>query len=122
VCARYFETLDEDAATRRPIQPSTIAVLRAQGLAYVRFAGKRLSVPDRDDGVRRARQQLDVALNTSAFVHMRPGRALITEGISPPGRCPTLELELWTVPHGIAACLISPTYLLGRHRGIRRTG
>src|SRR5207248_1609382 len=37
VCARYFEKLDEEMQRVAADQPSTIDVLRAQGLAYVRF-------------------------------------------------------------------------------------
>ena len=35
VCARYFEKLDEEMQRVAVGQPSTIEVLRAQGLAYV---------------------------------------------------------------------------------------
>ena len=38
VCARYFEQLDEEMQRVAAGQTSTIEVLRAQGLAYVRFA------------------------------------------------------------------------------------
>src|SRR2546421_757226 len=40
VCARYFEKLDEEMQRVAADQASTIDVLRAQGLAYVRFALK----------------------------------------------------------------------------------
>src|SRR6185312_3580027 len=44
VCARYFEKLDDQmqraAAPSDGVEPSTIEVLRAQGLAYFRFALK----------------------------------------------------------------------------------
>jgi hypothetical protein len=82
-------------------------------LAYIRFALKypelyRIAMmveggPGSD---------LDMALNTSAFVHMRTAvEALITEGTYPPGDATTLALELWTVAHGIASMLISRPYL-----------
>ena len=38
VCARYFEKLDEEMQRAAAGQPTAIEVLRAQGLAYVRFA------------------------------------------------------------------------------------
>src|SRR5277367_5411592 len=38
VCARYFEKLDEEMQRVSAVQSSTVEVLRAQGLAYVRFA------------------------------------------------------------------------------------
>ena len=38
VCARYFEKLDEEMQRVSAVQSSTVELLRAQGLAYVRFA------------------------------------------------------------------------------------
>jgi AcrR family transcriptional regulator len=113
VCARYFEKLDEEMQQLAADQPSLIDVLRAQGLAYVRFAMKtpelyRIAMmgeggPDSD---------VDMAVNTSAFVHMRTAvEALIAEGVYPPGDATTFALELWTVAHGIASLLISRPYL-----------
>ena len=109
VCARYFEKLDEEMQRLAADQPSTIDVLRAQGLAYVRFAIKtpelyRIATM----GESRPGSDVDFALNSSAFVHMRTSvEALITEGIYPPGDVTTLALELWTVAHGISALLTS---------------
>jgi AcrR family transcriptional regulator len=109
VCARYFEKLDEEMQRLAADQPSMIDVLRAQGLAYVRFAMKtpelyRIATM----GESRPGSDVDVALNSSAFVHMRTSvEALITEGIYPPGDATTLALELWTVAHGISALLTS---------------
>src|SRR6267154_404932 len=40
VCARYFEKLDEEMQRVSAVQSSTVEVLRALGLAYVRFAVK----------------------------------------------------------------------------------
>ena len=94
-------------------QPSTIDVLRAQGLAYVRFALKtpelyRIAMMSES----RPGSDVDMALNTSAFVHMRNTvESLIEEGIYPPGDPITKALELWTVAHGVAALLISRPYL-----------
>src|SRR6202051_1069704 len=72
VCARYFEKLDEEMQRVAAGQPSMIDVLRAQGLAYVRFALKtpelyRIAMM----GESREGSDVDMALNTSAFVHMR---------------------------------------------------
>jgi AcrR family transcriptional regulator len=113
VCARYFEKLDEEMQQLAADQPSTIDVLRAQGLAYVRFALKnpelyRIALmaeggPDSD---------VDMALNTSAFVYLRNSvESLMADGIYPPGDPTTLALELWTVAHGVAGLLISRPYL-----------
>lgn len=113
VCARYFEKLDEEMQRVAVNQPSTVDVLRAQGLAYVRFARKtpelyRIATM----GESRPGSDVDVALNSSAFVHMRHSvEALIAEGIYPRGDATTLALELWTVAHGLAAQMISRPYL-----------
>ena len=59
-------------------------------------------------GEGRPGSDVDVTLNSSAFVHMRhPVEALMAEGIYPPGDATTLALELWTAAHGVAALLIS---------------
>ena len=125
VCARYFEKLDEEMQRVAVDQPSTIDVLRAQGLAYVRFAMKtpelyRIATMAES----RPGSDVDVALNSSAFVHMRHSvEALIAEGIYPPGEATTLALELWTVAHGVAALLIARPYLpWGDVEAFRRPG
>jgi AcrR family transcriptional regulator len=113
VCARYFEKLDEEMQRVAVDQPSTIDVLRAQGLAYVRFALKnpelyRIATMAES----RPGSDVDVALNSSAFVHMRASvEALMAEGVFPPGDPTTAALEMWTVAHGVAAMLISKPYL-----------
>ena len=113
VCAMYFEKLDEEMQRVAVDQPSTIDVLRAQGLAYVRFAMKtpelyRIATMAES----RPGSDVDMALNSSAFVHMRHSvEALMAQGIYPPGDATTLALELWTVAHGMAALLIARPYL-----------
>ena len=113
VCARYFEKLDEEMQRVAADQPSTIDVLRAQGLAYVRFALKtpelyRIAMMSES----RPGSDVDMALNTSAFVHMsNTVEALIAEGIFPAGDPTTAALEMWTVAHGVAALLMSRPYL-----------
>jgi len=117
VCARYFEKLDEEmqrvASPSGGVQPSAIEVLRAQGLAYVRFAMKtpelyRIAMigeggPDSD---------VNMALNTSAFVHLTTAvESLMAEGTYPQGDSTTYALELWSAAHGVAALLISRPYL-----------
>ena len=102
-----------DAAGRRPDQPSTIDVLRAQGLAYVRFA---MQTPElyriATMGEGRPGSDVDMTLNSSAFVHMRNSvESLMAEGIYPPGDPTIAALELWTAAHGVAALLISRPYL-----------
>src|SRR3954469_23274758 len=105
VCARYFEKLDEEMQRVAADQASTIDVLRAQGLAYVRFALKnpelyRIAMMSESRPV----SDVDMALNTSAFVHMRNSvESLTAEDIYPPGDPTAKALELWTAAHGVAA-------------------
>jgi AcrR family transcriptional regulator len=113
VCARYFERLDEVMQQVAADQPSTIDRLRAQGLAYVRFAMQnpelyRIATM----GESRPGSDVDVALNSSAFMHMRGAvESLIEEGVYPAGDPTVAALELWTVAHGVAALAISRPYL-----------
>ncbi len=113
VCARYFEKLDEEMQRVSADQPSTVEVLRAQGLAYVRFATQtpelyRIAAM----GEGRPGSDVDMTLNSSAFQHLRNSvELLIGEGIYPPGDPTTAALQLLTAAHGVAALLISKPYL-----------
>ena len=113
VCARYFEKLDEEMQNAAAGQPSAIDILRAQGLAYVRFAVKTpelYRIATMGEG--RPGSDVDVALNSAAFVHLRTTvGALMAEGVYPPGEATDYAMELWTVAHGIASLLISRPYL-----------
>ena len=113
VCARYFEKLDEEMQRVSADQPSTVEVLRAQGLAYVRFA---MQTPElyriATMGEGREGSDVDMTLNSSAFQHLRNSvEGLIGEGIFPPGDPTAGALGLLTAAHGIAALLISKPYL-----------
>src|SRR6185295_5203593 len=83
VCARYFEKLDQEMQRVAAEQSWTIEVLRAQGLAYVRFATQtpelyRLAAM----GEGRPGSDVDLTLNSSAFVHMRNSvESLMAEGV-----------------------------------------
>ncbi len=113
VCARYFERLDEVMQECADQQPSTIERLRAQGLAYVRFAMQtpelyRIAIMEEG----RPGSDVDLTMNSSAFVHMRASiESLMAEGVYPPGDSTMAALELWTVVHGVAALLIARPYL-----------
>jgi AcrR family transcriptional regulator len=113
VCARYFERLDDVMQQVARDQPSTIDRLRAQGLAYVRFAlqnSEMYRIATMGEG--RPGSDVDMMLNSSAFVHMRVSvEALIEEGVFPPGDATMAAMELWTVAHGVAAQLVSRPYL-----------
>jgi AcrR family transcriptional regulator len=113
VCARYFEKLDEEMQAAAAGQPSSIDVLRAQGLAYVRFAVKTpelYRIATMGEG--RPGSDVDMMLNASAFQHMRNSvETLMAEGVFAPGDSTSLALELWASAHGVAALLISKPYL-----------
>lgn len=113
VCARYFEKLDQQMQRVAAGQPSTIDVLRAQGLAYVEFATQTpelYRLATMAEG--RPGSDVDITLNSSAFRHMRATiEKLMDEGIYPPGDATTWALELWTAAHGVAAMLIAKPYL-----------
>jgi AcrR family transcriptional regulator len=113
VCARYFERLDEEMQQVAADESSNLDRLRAQGMAYVRFALKtpelyRIAMM----GEGRLGSDVDITLNSSAFVHMcNSVETLMAEGVYPPGDSTMAALELWTVAHGVAAQLISRPYL-----------
>ncbi|MGZ6778737.1 MAG: TetR/AcrR family transcriptional regulator [Mycobacterium sp.] len=113
VCARYFEKLDEEMQRVSVDQPSAVEVLRAQGLAYVRFATQtpelyRIAAM----GEGRPGSDVDMTLNSSAFQHLRNSvEALIAEGVFAPGDPTIAALQLLTAAHGVAALLISKPYL-----------
>lgn len=113
VCARYFEKLDEEMQEAAADAGSAIEVLRAQGLAYIRFARETpelYRIATMGEG--RPGSDVDMTLNTSAFEHLRNSvEQLMAEGIFPPGESTTTALELWTAAHGVAAMLISRPYL-----------
>jgi AcrR family transcriptional regulator len=113
VCARYFEKLDDQMQAAAAGQPSTVDVLRAQGLAYVRFAMKTpelYRIATMGEGS--PGSGVDLTLNSSAFAHMRAAvQGLIDEGIFSPGDPTALALEMWSVAHGVAALVISKPYL-----------
>jgi len=113
VCARYFERLDEEMQRVAAEQTSTIEVLRAQGLAYVRFARQTpelYRIATMGEG--RPDSDVDMTLASSAFVHMRSTiEQLMDEGVYPRGDSTAAALELWAAAHGVAALLIAKPYL-----------
>jgi AcrR family transcriptional regulator len=113
VCARYFEALDQVMQQVALEQPSAIDRLRAQGLAYVRFAVQNpelYRIATMGEGI--LGSDVDMTLNSSAFVHMRATiESLMEEAVYPSGDATMAALELWTVAHGVAALAISRPYL-----------
>ena len=113
VCARYFEKLDEQMQHAAAGQTSALDVLRAQGRAYIRFA---VDTPElyriATMGETRADSDVDAALASSAFTHMRASvQALMNQGIYAPGDATDVALELWSAAHGIAALMIAKPHL-----------
>jgi AcrR family transcriptional regulator len=113
VCARYFEKLDEEMQLAAVGRSTALDVLRALGLAYVRFA---LQTPElyriatMSEG--RPGSDVDITLNSSAFAHMRAGVvAMMDEGIYVRDDPTRVALELWAAAHGVAALLIAKPYL-----------
>ena len=113
VCARYLARLDQEMELVAVGQPSTVDVLRAQGLAYVRFATQtpelyRLATM----GEWRSGSNVDIALDSSAFRHMRASvKSLMDEGVYRTDDPTTIALELWSVMHGVAALLVAKPHL-----------
>ena len=98
VCARYFETARRRDAAGGADQPTTLDVLRAQGLAYVRFATRTpelYRIATMGEGT--TGSDVDATLTTSAFVHMCGSvQTLMDEGIYVSGDPTAVALELWT--------------------------
>lgn len=113
VCARYFEKLDEEMQRVSAAQSSTVEVLRAQGLAYIRFA---IENPElyriATMGEWRSGSNVDAALASSAFEHMcATVQALIDEGTFASSDATGIALELWSSAHGVASLLIAKPHL-----------
>lgn len=113
VCARYFEKLDQEMQRVAGEHSSPVEVLRAQGLAYVRFATEtpelyRIATM----GEWRSGSNIDLALDSSAFQHIRATvQTLMEEGVYEPDDPTTVALELWAAAHGVAAMLIAKPHL-----------
>jgi AcrR family transcriptional regulator len=113
VCARYFEKLDQEMQRIATEHTSPVEVLRAQGLAYVRFATQtpelyRIATM----GEWRSESNVDMTLDSSAFKHMRATvQRLMDDGIYRPDDPTTVALELWSAAHGVAAFLIAKPHL-----------
>jgi AcrR family transcriptional regulator len=113
VCARYFEKLDLEMQGVASGRTSAVEVLRAQGLAYVRFATQtpelyRIATM----GEWRSGSNIDTTLDSSAFKHMRATvQKLMDEGIYLPDDPTVVALELWSAAHGVAAMLIAKPHL-----------
>lgn len=113
VCARYFEKLDLEMQRIAAERTSPVEILRAQGLAYVRFATHtpelyRIATM----GEWRCGSNIDKTLESSAFKHLRATvQKLMDDGICLPDDPTTVALEFWSAAHGVAAMLIAKPHL-----------
>jgi len=113
VCARYFEKLDGEMRRAAGKHTSPVELLRAQALAYVRFATQtpelyRIATM----GEWRLGSNIDMTLHSSAFEHLRATvQQLMEDGIYAPDDPTTVALELWSAAHGVAAMLIAKPHL-----------
>jgi AcrR family transcriptional regulator len=113
VCARYFEKLDPEMRRLAREHTSQVEVLRAQGLAYIRFA---VATPAlyriATMGEWRSGSNVDATLNGSAFKHIRATvQRLMDDGTYRQGDPTTVALELWSALHGVAAMMIAKPHL-----------
>jgi AcrR family transcriptional regulator len=113
VCARYFEKLDEEMQRLSVGQSSTVEVLRAQALAYVRFATENAELYRiATMGEWRSGSHVDAALASSAFEHIRATvQSLMDEDTFPRADAAAVALELWSAAHGVASLLIAKPHL-----------
>ncbi len=113
VCAQYFAKLDHEMQQAAAGQQSMVDVLRAQGLAYIRFATKTPELYRIATMAEwRSGSDVDAALASSAFEHLcATVQALIDEGSCPPDDPAVVALQLWSAAHGVAALLITKPYL-----------
>ena len=113
VCARHFEKLDLEMQRVAAEHTCPVEVLRAQGLAYVRFATQspelyRIATM----GEWRSGSNIDITLDRSVFKHMRATvQKLMDDGIYVPDDPTIVALELWSAAHGVAAMLIAKPHL-----------
>jgi AcrR family transcriptional regulator len=109
VCARHFETLDEQMRSAAAECTSASEAIHALGLAYVRFALKTPVLYEIATMARpRPHSAVDTVLATSTFTHLRGViQTLIDDGVYPPGDADQLALELWTAVHGVTALFIA---------------
>jgi AcrR family transcriptional regulator len=113
VCARYFEKLDSEMQRLASECTSGVEALRAQGLAYVRFA---VQTPElyriATMGEWRSGSSVDTTLNGAAFKHFRATvQRLMDDGTYRPGHATIVALELWSAVHGVASMLIAKPHL-----------
>lgn len=112
VCARHFDKLDADMR-RAAEHPCPVEALRAQGLAYFRFAARTPEL------YRTATMRewlfagdVDATLEASVLQHLRAtALRLMDDGILSAGDPTRVALQLWSAVHGVAAMVIAKPHL-----------
>ena len=113
VCADYFQKLDLEMQRMAAEHFSPVEVLRAQGLAYVRFATQtpelyRIATM----GEWRSGSIIDMTLETAAFKHLHSTvQKLMDQGFYLPDDPTAIALEFWSAAHGVASMLIAKPHL-----------
>jgi AcrR family transcriptional regulator len=114
VCAEYFQQLDGQMESAADGCSTTLEMLHAVGMAYVRFALKtpvlyRIATM----GEPRSPSDVDLVLASFAFMRLRAVvQRMIDDGIYPPRDASSMTFELWTAVHGVAALFIAKPYWL----------
>lgn len=113
VCARYFQKLDREMQRLADTHTSAVELLRAQGLAYVRFATRTPELYRIATMAQwRSKSSIDVALDSSAFKHIRATvQRLMDDNVYRPDDATTVALEFWSAAHGVAAMVIAKPHL-----------
>ena len=112
VCAQHFQKLDGQMQSAAATGATTVEVLYALGLVYVRFALKtpvlyRIATM----GEPLSPSVVDTVLDKSVLVHLRAVlQTMIDDGIYPPRDPNRMAFELWTVLHGVVALFIAKPY------------
>jgi AcrR family transcriptional regulator len=114
VCAQHFQKLDGHMQSAAAACTTTVGVLHALGMAYVRFAlNSPVLYRIATMGEPHSPSDVDTVLANSAFVHLRAVvQTMIDDGIYPPRDANKMAFELWTVVHGVAALFIAKPYWL----------
>jgi AcrR family transcriptional regulator len=112
VCAEHFQKLDGQMQSAAARCSTTVEVLYALGIAYVRFAlNSPVLYRIATMGEPRSPNDVDTVLDKSVLVHLRAAvQTMIDDGIYPPRDPNRMAFELWTVIHGVVALFIAKPY------------
>lgn len=111
--AEVFEELDTAIAAATDPEMSPITRMRAQGMAYVRFA---LDHPGQyrvaTAGIGEGPSAVDQVLGSGAFLRFSETvQGAMDSGVFAPGDPMPVVLELWACAHGVVSLAIAKPYL-----------